>query len=208
MLTLSGSENFSFCYGICNRNVIIMEFIGGTETTESALTLSTAKRNGFNISILKCIFQILFEAAIYMHGKDILHNDLKSDNVIVNKNHFVIIDFGKATMLQCRLVYNVAKDRSEMANYNQYPRHLVYELRNIPNTKQSVATDTFSLSYMLKPTAAIIPYSPLVELGRMMKTIDKDKKISACNALMRVKNLDILDLVSPLLTLKWLGVSM
>ena len=189
MLTLSGSENFSFCYGICNRNVIIMEFIGGTETAESAPTLSTAKRNGFNISILKFIFQILFEAAIYMHGKDILHNDLKSDNVIVNKNHFVIIDFGKATMLQCRLVYNVAKDRSEMANYNQYPRHLVYELRNIPNTKQSVATDTFSLSYTLKHTAAIIPYSPLAELSRIMKTIDKDKHISVCNALMRVKNL-------------------
>ena len=44
--------------------------------------------------------------------------------------------------------------------------------------KQSVATDTFLLGYMLKDTAAIIPYSPLVELGKMMNAIDKDKQIS------------------------------
>ena len=42
---------------------------------------------------------------------------------------------------------------------------------------------------MLKYTAAIIPYSPLVELARMMKTIDKDKRISVRNAFMRVNYL-------------------
>ena len=49
MLTLSGSENFPFCYEIYNINVIVMEFIGGTEKTESASALSTAKRNGFTV---------------------------------------------------------------------------------------------------------------------------------------------------------------
>ena len=140
-----------------------MEFIGGTETTESAPTLSAAKKiNKFTVSRIKFIFQKIFEADIYMHGKDILHNDLKRDNDIVNKNRIVVIDFGKATMLQYPLVYNVRKDPSEMAKYNQYHCLLAYELQNIPNTKQSLATDTFLLGYMLKHTAAIIPYSPLV----------------------------------------------
>ena len=55
-----------------------MEFIGGTETIESAPTLSTAKRNGFSVSRLKFVFQKIFEAAIYMHRKDILQNDLNT----------------------------------------------------------------------------------------------------------------------------------
>ena len=126
MLTLSDSENFSFSYGDYNRNVIIMEFIGGTETIESAPTLSTAKRNGFTLLRLKFIVQKIFEDAIYMYGTDILHNDLESDNVIVNKNSVVIIDFCKARMLQWPLVYNVAKDSSEIAKYNQYHCHLAY----------------------------------------------------------------------------------
>ena len=95
MLTLRGSVNFPFCYGIYYRNVIIMEFIGGTETTEYVANLSIAKINGFTISRLKFLFQKIFEVTVHRHGKYILHNDLKSDNVIVNENRVVIIDFGK-----------------------------------------------------------------------------------------------------------------
>ena len=69
MLTLSGSENFPFCYVIYNRSIIIMECIGGTEITESAPTLSTAKRNGFTVSRIKFIFQKVFEFAIYILGQ-------------------------------------------------------------------------------------------------------------------------------------------
>ena len=44
MLTLSDSENFPFCYEIYNINVIVMEFIGGTEKTEICFSLINSQK--------------------------------------------------------------------------------------------------------------------------------------------------------------------
>ena len=57
MLTITGSETFPFCYMIYDRNAIIIELIGGKETTKCAPILSAAKINGFTVSRLKIIIQ-------------------------------------------------------------------------------------------------------------------------------------------------------
>ena len=98
-----------------------------------------------------------------------------------------MIDFGKATLVKKPLVYNIDPNSDRSAKYNKVHRHLAYELRNFRNTKQSFNTDAFSIGYMFKHAAAVIPYSPIIELGRLLKDRNVLLRISVDNALDKMK---------------------
>lgn len=68
---------------------IVMEFIEGITLTaflQSRPAMSTRKR----------LLEEILEAVEYLHKKGLLHNDLKTDNILVSTigNHIKIIDFG------------------------------------------------------------------------------------------------------------------
>ena len=117
-------------------------------------------------SRLTLIMKEILEAFIFMHKKKILHNDIKADNVLIGQNRSVIIDFGKATMLDCPVIYNVALNADQCNIYNKKHRHLAHELRNVPNTKQSTKTDAYSIGYMMKHVGAAIPFPPIIRTGK------------------------------------------
>ncbi len=191
-LTLSGHPNFAFCFGMLNDNGILIEFFGAMieGVYKSHPTLATYFNNlnkslkRENQDLLKRIFIQLLDAFSFMHSKKILHNDIKADNVIITET-VKIIDFGKATMVTDPIIYRI-QDTKEQEIYNKRHRHLAYELRNITGSKQSIATDTYSIGYMLKHTAGIIYCNTLVKLGRLMKHKDVECRITIENAVDKI----------------------
>ena len=67
----------------------------------------------------------------------------------LERKRTVLVDFGKATMIECSFTYNVALNDECRNLYNDKHRHLAYELRNVPNTKQSPLTDGYSIGNMI-----------------------------------------------------------
>ena len=114
--------------------------------------------------------------------KNILHNDIKCDNVVIAEQ-VKIIDFGKATIVSSPLIYNIRKGTDASDVYNKRHRHLAYELRNIPFSSQCFKTDIYSIGYMFKHCASIIQYTPIIQLGRLMKSQEIDDRISLANAI-------------------------
>ena len=68
---------------------IVMEYVEGVSLTDF-LTTSPS------FSVRKRLLSEILEAVEYLHKKGLLHNDLKTDNIIVSTigNHIRIIDFG------------------------------------------------------------------------------------------------------------------
>ena len=81
---------------------------------------------------------------------NILHNDIHPGNIIVNNvsNRAIIINFGKVTPVSNQITYNLTESQKYV--YNRNHRHLAHELRNIAGTKQSEATDAYSVGFVVK----------------------------------------------------------
>ena len=177
LLTLSGNSYFPYCYGLYKDSVILMEFLGDTSSANGGWpTLNQLqKQNMLKHVRLTYIMVDLLNAVLYMHNKNILHNDIKAD-VMVGDKRTVLIDFGKATMIKSPLTYNIALNDDYRNLYNSKYRHLAHELRNVPATKQSPSTDGYSVGYMMKHVGAVIPYDPIIEIDRMLKRQDVNNR--------------------------------
>ena len=130
-----------------------------------------------NHKIMRHIFIEILKGVQFLHSKGILHNDIKADNIVVCDERVVLIDFRKASMIKCPITYNIKK--SDQVTYNLYHRHLAYELRNKANSKQTKFTDFYSIGYLFKHVAAILPYKPLIELGRHMKVPEPSQRLKS-----------------------------
>ena len=170
-LTLSGAKYFPYVYGLLNDFSILMEYFGELTPTgpDACPNLWQRIKKKPSHLELKAMLSDVVNAVIYLHDEKILHNDLKADNFILAKDCVKLIDFGKATLLTSPKIYSIPLGSDLAKRYNKYHRHLAYELRNIPGSKQSILTDTFSLGYMFKHMAAIVCCDEIVSLGKHMK---------------------------------------
>lgn len=187
-MTLSGHSNFPFCFGLMNKNVILMEYFSILLQGQvvACPSLAGILRKGITADKLKEVLMGVLEAFSFMHLRKILHNDIKADNIVV-ADTAKVIDFGKATMTTNPRIYNIVPGSKDHRVYNSCHRHLAYELRNIPGTKQSIDTDIYSIGYLFKHSAATIQCGKIVALGRMMKDQDPSRRISTDNALDKLK---------------------
>lgn len=95
----------------------------------------------------------IMEALLYLHeNAGILHNDIKSDNILVTKTptcsdcHIVLVDFGKATTLsEAKKYYLSIKDQAE---YTRRYLHIAPELIS-GESQQSMSSDMFSVGGIL-----------------------------------------------------------
>uniref|UniRef100_A0A7M5XKW9 Protein kinase domain-containing protein n=2 Tax=Clytia hemisphaerica TaxID=252671 RepID=A0A7M5XKW9_9CNID len=149
-MTISGEKYFPYIFGILQPFSILMEFLGNQETLEASPTLYRKVKQLTNFSQLKPIFIDVLNTVMVLHSFKILHNDLKADNFVFINTCVKLIDFGKATHFSNPKTYNIQPGSDTAKKYNTYHRHIAYELRNIPGSKQSVQTDIFSLGHMLK----------------------------------------------------------
>jgi serine/threonine protein kinase len=150
MQHLHTHENFPFCFGLIGKKALMMELIVNNDGS-----ISPNIHNMFRSSCalpkcsLKCISLQIIDAVSYLHSKGLLHNDIHGGNIIVRDCKFVkVIDFGKVSMLSNPLTYNLSAEKRKL--YNKNHKHLAYELRNINNSKQSPATDIYSIGYIFR----------------------------------------------------------
>lgn len=90
------------------------------------------------------------DALDFMHKKGFLHNDLKSDNIVMfqedNAIHPVIIDFGKCRSIRNPKRYSLMA--KEQRKYQKHHRHIAPEL--VKGTHpQSFKSDVYSYGYIL-----------------------------------------------------------
>lgn len=93
----------------------------------------------------------LLEAVAYLHNeKDILHNDIKVNNILITgsvaSHHIVLIDFGKATYIRDAKRYSLSEfERRE--HIRKFP-HIAPEIIK-GETKQSVQGDMFAIGLVV-----------------------------------------------------------
>ena len=102
LMNLGDHPNLPFLFGMCTKHQpfsIVLQFHG---TGNKSLTLHRVLRKKMmNIKRTATVFKDLAETLHYIHNKGLLHNDLKTNNVIMHcgeKGNFfpIIIDFGKS----------------------------------------------------------------------------------------------------------------
>ena len=64
-------------------------------------TFLKEKKEEIEESGIACIMKQIFSVLAYLKGKNIVHRDIKEDNILINPNnlHIKLIDFGAAKML-------------------------------------------------------------------------------------------------------------
>ena len=142
---LQGSKFVPYLFGTYQK-MLVMEYLNFNN--DGPLTLYKAKMNAnLDQNELTLICYQLTEALFFIHKNGIIHNDLKSNNVLLRSNLCpVIVDFGKATLRTQPEEYNLTDAQKE--KYNVRHPYLAYELRNLPGSKTSMASDIFSLGFM------------------------------------------------------------
>ena len=133
----------------------------------------------------------LINALLHMHSLGILHNDLHYNNIMIHpvSRNLKVIDFGKATLKTCPMVYNITPGSEKQDRYNKYHRHLAYELRNVPGSCQSELTDTYSIGYVIKYIGHYENIKGLFDIGRCLKAPNPENRTTFMNAMKRIKAL-------------------
>ena len=91
----------------------------------------------------------MIHAFYYLHSKGFLYHYIHGGNITIRDHKFVkVIDFGKVTLLSKPLKYRLTKEKQKL--YNARHKHLAYELRNIPDSKQSIQTDIYSIGFLFQ----------------------------------------------------------
>ena len=113
---------------------------------------SMQKENKLTSANWNAICFSVASAAKYIHLKNLLHNDLKSNDILLKlKNNVWILklaDTGKFTLKSNPETYKLSNTQRD--SYNKIYPYLAYALRNIYGSMTSFSSDIFSLGYMFK----------------------------------------------------------
>ena len=129
-------------FGVCTDRApfyLVLQF--------HALGSESAPEKGIqDVAVCANILKRTCEILMIIHERGFLHNDLKSNNVVIDgsENKHVIIDFGKS----CKIVK--ARLRKPKVNIeksmNKFP-HIAPEIHR--GERQSIASDVFSFGYLV-----------------------------------------------------------
>ena len=94
-----------FVLGVCTQQQpysLVLQFYGSGE--DSFTLYKALKQRKLNKTTTAGVFQGICNTLEYIHGKGFLHNDLKSNNVLLelrqHEYYPIIIDFGKSGRLE------------------------------------------------------------------------------------------------------------
>lgn len=155
-------QNVPWLYGVCynlkHPRAIAMSyhsFCGGNESATLHAVLKTSK---FHEKVTHDDWKsILFgglSALNYLYHQKILHNDIKSDNMVIEylppgytSCRCVLIDFGKACLIFDALLYKLSEKEKEM--YKKHHPQIAPEVRN-GLEKQSFCSDIYSFGRIIQ----------------------------------------------------------
>lgn len=170
--SLGEHQNIPFLFGICTKMepfCLVLQFygIGGKSTTlHEALKNRRLKKN----STARVFYEIA-ETLKYMHNKSILHNDLKTNNVLMQQGnsgelHPILIDFGKSRA--------IAKAKGYRRGDVDY---LAPEVK--AGKRESTQSDIFSFGKMLEAAVRGRSFLPAFsELITSTTAVDASKRPS------------------------------
>lgn len=154
ILSKLSHPNIPFFFGNLEGKTpgLLMEFKG--DSTE--LCSRTVSDASYHLDISCCdwqeIMRICSSTFAYIHGKGILHNDIKTNNVLLTLKTTswipTVIDFGKATSIEAKEKYPPLTD-TQLEKYKTNYRHIAPELY-IQRSAKSVSSDIYSFGWMLK----------------------------------------------------------
>jgi serine/threonine protein kinase len=157
MLTLCSHENIPWIYGIVTaKSKILVMSLHNIDGTACSLHryIHTQHRDGIpDISSprSKTILSGVVSAIGYIHSKQILHNDIKCDNVILESSPLglkgILIDFGKACLVSDAKQYKLSNE-DKLKYINDHPQ-IAPDLRD-GKCKQSIQSDIYSFGRILR----------------------------------------------------------
>lgn len=145
---VQGCCYFPYVYGVLN-NCLVMEFVGEEENVKTVY--SERKMNYVSQLQWTRICYHITAALLFLHKSGLLHNDIKSNNVLLKKDTAgslvpKVIDMGKVTTKREPAVYKLTQRQKE--RYNKLHTYLAPELRNNFGAKCSIYSDIYSLGVM------------------------------------------------------------
>ena len=158
MLSQCCHENIPWIYGIAftDSKIIIMSRHSVNGSACSLHKYVCSRHNPDNVPELsalqsKTILSGVASAISYIHSKEILHNDIKCDNVILQSVSTglkgILIDFGKACLVSSAKQYNLSNE--EKLKYIRNHPQIAPDLRD-GKCKQSTQSDIYSFGRILK----------------------------------------------------------
>ena len=120
------------------------------------------------------IIYVLVDGLCYLHQKEILHNDIKNDNILVHssggKFSIVLIDFGKACLVKegkTKALSSAEKSRYYKEHYHITPEVIKAQFA------QSIKSDVYSAGVVKASLFKFSKYRPLKELARHCLNVAK-----------------------------------
>jgi len=162
MLSKLCHENLLWLFAICHneRHSILVMSHHAFRSEKQSITVYAAldKQGGFTSHLtVKCWKDILLgmiSALVYLFNNKILHNDIKTDNVVIEclapdfiSCRSVIVDFGKACFLSAALLYKLTPE--EQSKYKNDHPQIAPELCN-GLARQSHKSDIYSFGRVRK----------------------------------------------------------
>ncbi|XP_028393198.1 probable CTD kinase subunit alpha homolog [Dendronephthya gigantea] len=175
--------NLPLLLGVCFQKspFLIITTYHSVETEDALLstTMCTALSENIVSSDLRphwlAILHDLSMAICYIHEKNIIHNDIKTNNVVIEKHGkcftAVLIDFGKATAANNGKSYPEFGEKEREKYERKYP-YLAPELKS-GGGKQTVRTDVYSFGYLMKVVSHSLENRELSSLYHSCKNISE-----------------------------------
>ena len=173
---------FSVCFD--KSPFLIVTTFHGIEGNDSSTTMHNALCNGLVsshirphwLSILHCIGT----AIQYIHVNDTLHNDIKSNNIVVEKcnegfSSNVLVDFGKSTEVSKSKTYPEFDEETKKNTRQNFRMWHQTELKKGKGT-QTKSSDIYSFGYLMKLVSHTLSNRDLSLLYHQCKnTCPKDR---------------------------------
>ena len=151
MTKLGDHPGLPLLFGVCSERApyrIIMQFHGSQDGSSMTIANVLAKKQITDKATWTRVICKTAVALSRIHGKGFLHNDLKSDNVVIDHRNGtynpVVIDFGKSVPLSGARgpkILSLDKQRTYSREFPHIAPEIVGGFRG-----QSVASDIFSLA--------------------------------------------------------------